>query len=118
VNQPIIDHERLISCTACGAVARTLDLVSSQSGTCLACRQPVCSFCGCTEGVPCLHPEHKYPCGWIDIGVCDFCHFEIAEANYIAVTLGPEYVKPFVDRVRQQILPGSQFESMREALRR
>jgi hypothetical protein len=100
----ILDLNRIVECASCGSQSSVYDLAAG-SGVCRGCGEQLCSFCGCTEQRACLHPDYGYPCGWYDTGVCDFCHWEIAEADYFAVTGRP--VRPFTPRLRPGVLPGS-----------
>jgi hypothetical protein len=114
---PILDLNRLVECASCRAQTSVYDLAAGE-GSCPGCGRQICSFCGCTEERACIHPEYGYPCSWYDVGVCIFCHYEIAEANYIAVTEGPEHVRPFTPRLRPGVLPGSHLGRMQEVIKR
>jgi hypothetical protein len=114
--QPITNVDRTVECASCffkDAVRGFLD----RDGYCPGCGVPICSFCGCTDRRGCLHPEYGFPCSWVDVGVCDFCHWEIAEVNFLLVTAGPEHVPMFGERLRPSIVPASNLSNLPEVRR-
>jgi hypothetical protein len=113
---PILDLNRLVECASCGTQTSVYDLAAGE-GSCPGCGEAVCSFCGCTDRRACLHPDYGYPCSWYDAGVCDFCHWEIAEANYIAVTDGSDHVGPFKPRQRPGVIKASNLDRFQEVIR-
>lgn len=114
--QPITSVDRSVECASC-FLSDTVRAYLGRDGRCPGCGSPICSFCGCTEQRACLHPEYGYPCGWSEIGVCDFCHWEIAEVNFLLVTAGPEHVPMFAERLRPSIVPASNLANLREVRR-
>jgi hypothetical protein len=103
---PIDALNRLVECASCRTQTSVYHLNAGE-GSCPGCGRQICSFCGCTEERACIHPDYGYPCGWVELGVCNFCSYEIAEAQYIAVTDGPDHVRPFTPRPRPSVLPAS-----------
>jgi len=79
---------RSISCSSCG-IKQTVQFAVENNAHCGSCNDRLCVFCGCTEAAPCVHPgfpRGDYVCGWYDAGVCDFCHFILAEEAYLIAT--------------------------------
>jgi hypothetical protein len=110
---PIFDLNRLVECSSCRIQTSVYDLAAGE-GLCRSCGSQLCSFCGCTDQRACIHPEYGYPCSWYDAGVCDFCHWEIAEANFIALTEGPDHIRPFTPRLRPNVLSTSHLGQIQE----
>lgn len=113
---PIINVTRTIECASCffsDAVKGFLE----RDGYCPGCHAPICSFCGCTDRRGCLHPEYGFPCSWTEAGICDFCHWDIAEANYLLITAGPEHVPMFEERLRPAVVPASTLSNLQEVRR-
>jgi hypothetical protein len=110
---PILDVNRIVECASCGTQTSVYHLAGG-IGICPGCREQVCSFCGCTERRACIHPEYGYPCSWAEPGVCDFCTWEIAEANLIALNEGLDHVGPFKPRQRPSVLPAAGLGQMQE----
>lgn len=93
---PIIG-ERRTTCSNCDSAIGAVGVFETE-GCCPVCGVPVCMFCGCTEERGCVHPsfpDGSYICEWQFLGVCSFCFYQQAEAEYgkavrIAETLPPE----------------------------